>query len=276
MLYAKPHPRITLVGAGPGDPELLTLKGLRALQTADVVLYDALVDEALLAHVPSEAPRIYVGKRAAIHHRTQDQINRLLTRKAYEYGHAVRLKGGDPYVFGRGHEELAYAEEIGVPVSVVPGVSSCISVPALAGVPVTRRGVSESFWVVTAATRDGHLSDDLRAAARSRATVVILMGVGRLGEIAEAFAQAGRRATPAMVVERGSGPEERVVVGTVADIAGRARDAEIGTPGIIVVGEVVALSPAAAQARAVRTLRARTRERQHARPLPRPCGSLAA
>ena len=247
MLYTKPHPRITLVGAGPGDPELLTLRGLRALQTADVVLYDALVDEALLAHVPPDAPRIYVGKRAALHHRTQEQINRLLTRKAFEYGHAVRLKGGDPYVFGRGHEELEYAEAIGLPVSVVPGVSSCISVPALAGVPVTRRGVSESFWVMTATTRDGSLSRDLYDAARTRATAVILMGVGRLPEIAQVFAQAGRTDTPAMVIQSGSTPEERLVVGTVADIAERARLAEIGTPGTIVIGEVVGLSPAAAR-----------------------------
>ena len=245
MLYTKPHPHVTLVGAGPGDPELLTLKGLRALQTADVVLYDALVDEALLAHVPPDAPRIYVGKRAALHHRTQDQINRLLTRKAYEYGHAVRLKGGDPYVFGRGHEELAYAQDVGLPVSVVPGVSSCISVPALAGVPVTRRGVSESFWVMTATTRDGSLSRDLYDAARARATAVILMGVGRLWEIAQVFAKAGKGKTPAMVIQSGSTSDERVVVGTVADIAERARVAEIGTPGIIVFGEVVDLSPAA-------------------------------
>ena len=250
MLYSQPQPHISLVGAGPGDPELLTLRGLRALQTADVVLYDALVDERLLAHVPPDAPRIYVGKRAALHHRTQDQINRLLVRKAYEYGHAVRLKGGDPYVFGRGHEELEYAQQIGIRVTVVPGVSSCISVPELAGVPVTRRGVSESFWVMTATTRDGSLSRDIADAARSRATAVILMGVRRLGAIAEVFARAGRGETPAMVIQSGSLPEERRVVGTVADIAERAAAAEIGAPGIILIGDVVSLSPEAALQRA--------------------------
>ena len=250
MLYTQPQPHISLVGAGPGAADLITLRGLRALQTADVVLYDALVDETLLAQVPEGVPLIYVGKRAALHHRTQDQINRLLVRKAYEYGHAVRLKGGDPYVFGRGHEELTYAQGIGVRVAVVPGVSSCISVPALAGVPVTRRGVSESFWVMTATTRTGELSRDIYDAAGTQATAVILMGIRRLAAIAEVFAKAGRADTPAMVIQSGSLPEERRVVGTVADIAERAAAAEIGAPGIILIGEVVALSPEAVVERA--------------------------
>ena len=216
------HPKITLVGAGPGDPELLTLKGARALASADAVLYDALVDERLLDHAPPHAARVYVGKRAGAHHRTQEEINLLLVQYALSHGHVVRLKGGDPFVFGRGHEELAYAEAFGIATSVVPGLSSCTSLPALQGVPVTRRGVSESFWVLTGTTREGRLSRDVYDAARSRATVVILMGMRRLERIAEVFAAAGQAETSVLVVERGSTDAERSVVGT--DRAHRARE----------------------------------------------------
>ena len=234
-------PHVTLVGAGPGDPELLTLKGARALGEADAVLYDALVDERLLAHAPAHAPRVFVGKRAGRHHRSQDDINLLLVQHAFAHGHVVRLKGGDPFVFGRGHEELAYAETFGISTSVVPGISSCIALPELQGVPVTRRGVAESFWVLTGTTREGRLSDDVHAAARSRATAVILMEMRRLGDIADVFAAAGRAETPVLVVERGSTERERHVVGTVGDIAARVAAAGVGSPGIIVIGEVAGL-----------------------------------
>ncbi len=232
-------PFVTLVGAGPGDPELLTLKGLRALERADVVLYDALVTPEILAFAPASALRVDVGKRAANHRYSQDEINLLLAQHALSHGHVVRLKGGDPFVFGRGHEELTYLAALGIPTAVVPGISSCISVPELQGVPVTLRGTSESFWVLTATTRDGSLSTDVLAAAKTEATAVILMGMRRLAEIAAVFAAAGRGNVPVLVVERGSTPRERHVVGAVSTIVERVAAAGLRSPGLIVIGEVV-------------------------------------
>ncbi len=243
MMIQTIKPSITLVGAGPGDPELITVRGLRALQSANVVLYDALVSEALLEEAPASARRLFVGKRAGRHRLRQEEINRLLVESALLYGHVVRLKGGDPFVFGRGHEELTYAARCGIPTRVVPGISSCIALPELQGVPVTRRGVSESFWVLTGTTRRGALSADVELAARSTATAVILMGMRKLAEIAACFAAHGKSDTPVLVIQNGSLPDERRILGTVADIAEKVAAAGIGSPGIIVVGEVARLHP---------------------------------
>ncbi len=235
--------RITLLGAGPGDPELLTIKGLKALQTADVVLYDALVNPALLDEVPAHAERIYVGKRAGKHRMSQEEINLLLVQSAYRHGHAVRLKGGDAFVFGRGHEELQFAKAFDIETTVIPGISSCIAVPELQEVPLTRRGVNESFWVITATTRSGALSRDIAIAAQSSATVVILMGMRKLGEITAHFRAAGKSNTPVMVVQNGSRENERFALGTVDTIEAEVRAEGLSTPGIIVIGEVVDLHP---------------------------------
>ena len=235
--------RVTLVGAGPGDPDLITRKGLRALACADAVLYDALSSEALLAETPDRCVRIFVGKRAGCHYRRQDEINELIVRTAREYGHVVRLKGGDPFVFGRGQEEKAYAEAGGLPVEVVPGISSCISLPELQGVAPTSRGYADSFWVITAHTRHGGLSEDLFRAARSGATVIILMGLGRLDQICALWDAEGRGNLPAMVIQNGSRPEERCWVGTVNDIAPRVLAERDMGPGIIVLGETVRQHP---------------------------------
>ncbi|MDQ3395072.1 MAG: uroporphyrinogen-III C-methyltransferase, partial [Bacteroidota bacterium] len=143
------YPKITLVGAGPGDPELFTLKGISTLKAADVVLYDALVNEDLLSYIPESALKIYVGKRAGNHSLTQDQINHLMVDMALSYGHVVRLKGGDPFVFGRGHEEISFAKSFNIPTAVVPGISSAVAVAELQQIPLTKRGVSDSFWVLT-------------------------------------------------------------------------------------------------------------------------------
>ena len=232
-------PRITLVGAGPGDPDLITRKGLRALATADVVLYDALSSDELLDETPAHCQRIFVGKRAGCHYRRQEEINELLVATARAYGHVVRLKGGDPFVFGRGQEEKAYAEARGIPVAVVPGISSCISLPELQGVAPTSRGFADSFWVITAHTRNGGLSDDLFRAAQSDATVIILMGLGRLDQICALWDAEGRGALPAMVIQNGSRPDERCWVGTVNDIAARVAAERDRGPGIIVLGETV-------------------------------------
>lgn len=236
-------PKITLVGAGPGDPDLITVKGLKAIQTADVILYDALVDKRLLEEADSLCECIYVGKRAGKHYSSQDKINELLVSKAKEKGHAVRLKGGDPFVFGRGYEELEFATQHGVPVMVIPGVSSCISVAGLQHVPMTSRGINESFWVVTATTRTGELSKDLALAMQSSATIAILMGIRKIDQISERFVTLGKGETPCMVVQNGSGQDERCVVAPVKNIGEAIRNANIGSPGIIIVGNVVRLHP---------------------------------
>ena len=232
-------PKLTLVGAGPGDPDLLTLKGMKALQRADVVLYDALANDELLMYVPATAPKIYVGKRAGQHKVSQEQINRIIVDCAYRYGHVVRLKGGDPYVFGRGHEEQAYAEQAGVPTEVVPGISSAYAVPALQHIPLTKRGVSESFWVITGTTRTGQLSSDIRLAAQSTATVIILMGMSKLAAIQQVFEEHGKSTTPVAIIQNGSLPQERVAIGQVRDLAVTAAEHGLKAPAIIVIGEVV-------------------------------------
>ncbi len=239
----KAQPSITLVGAGPGDPDLITRKGLKALQAADVVLYDALSSDELLEETPKTCIRIFVGKRAGCHYKKQDEINELLVASAYEYGHAVRLKGGDPFIFGRGQEEKAYAEKRGLPVTVVPGISSCISLPELQGVAPTSRGYADSFWVLTAHTRDGGLSNDLLLAPRSNATVIILMGLGRLDQICALWDAEGKGDLPAMVIQNGSRPNERAWVGTVNEIASRVAAERDKGPGIIVLGATVSQHP---------------------------------
>ena len=180
---SKQSPRLTLVGAGPGDPELITIKAIKALKDAQVILYDALVNPELLDYARPDVHKIFVGKRAGKHYLPQDEINRLIVEFAFTHGHVVRLKGGDPFVFGRGHEELQYAESFGLETAIVPGVTSAVAVPALQRIPLTKRGVSESFWVVTGTTRQHTLSKDLALAAQSTATVIILMGTKKLKEI---------------------------------------------------------------------------------------------
>lgn len=237
------EPKITLLGAGPGDPELLTLKGLKALQHADVVLYDALINEKLLSFAPASAIKIYVGKRSGEHTFEQDAINKLMVDYALNYGHVVRLKGGDPFVFGRGYEELDYADSYSVPVTVIPGISSSIGVPGLQQIPVTHRGMSESFWVITGTTSDGQLSGDIYEAANSKATVVILMGLKKLPQIVSIFEAAGKANLPAAVVQNGSSVDEKLVVGKVDTIVQLVKKEKIEAPALLIFGEVVSLHP---------------------------------
>ncbi|KQS33265.1 uroporphyrinogen-III C-methyltransferase [Dyadobacter sp. Leaf189] len=235
--------KLTLVGAGPGDGELITLKGVRALEKADVVLYDELACNTLLDFAPAHAMKIYVGKKVGETSFTQDEINGLIVRLARKKGHVVRLKGGDPFVFGRGHEEMQYARDYGIAVEVIPGVSSSIAVPASMEIPVTRRGVSESFWVITGTTQDGTLSDDLRLAVQSKATVVVLMGLNKLNEICELYKHFGRGHLPMAVIQNGTRPDEKSVIGQVWEMPELVREHGIGTPAIMMMGEVVALHP---------------------------------
>ena len=235
-------PKLTLVGAGPGDPDLISVKGANALAEADVVLYDALVSKELLTtYAPSRAELIFVGKRAGQHSHTQDAINELIVHFAKEKGHVVRLKGGDPFIFGRGFEEVRYAEQHGVPTTIVPGISSSSAVPALQNIPLTARGVNHSFWVVTGTTQTGELSKDVAIAAQSSATVVILMGTRKLAEIADIFTKQGKGDVPIAIIQNGTMPNERIVKGTITNIVAQAQESKIGAPAIMVIGETVTL-----------------------------------
>ena len=235
---------VSLVGAGPGDPGLLTLRGAEALSEADVVVYDYLANPVLLEHAPKDAERIYVGKKAGSHTRTQDEINALLVEQARSGRRVVRLKGGDPFVFGRGGEEALALVEAGVAFEVVPGVSSAVAAPAYAGIPVTHRGLSTSFAVIT-----GHEDPQKKALginwphlAHGVDTLIFLMGVGNLPEIVAQLVAHGRPAdTPAALVRWGTRPEQETVSGTLADIVERARAAGLKPPAVTVVGEVAGL-----------------------------------
>lgn len=233
--------KLSLVGAGPGDPDLITLKGVKTLNAADVVLYDALANPALLEHAPTNAEKIFVGKRAGHHRLSQDEINLLIVQKALQGNHVVRLKGGDSFVFGRGHEEMEFARNFEIETTIVPGISSSISVPALQEIPLTRRGISESFWVMTATTKEGKFSQDIAIAAQSTATVVVLMGMRKLPQIVDAFLAQNKADLPVMIVQNGSRPNEQKVLGTIDSIEEKVANSGISTPAIIVIGEVVKL-----------------------------------
>lgn len=237
------EPKVSLVGAGPGSEDLITVRGLRVLIAADVVLYDALVSKELLQQVDASTPKIYVGKRCGQHSFTQDDINKSIVGNAYKYGHVVRLKGGDPFVFGRAHEEIGYIESFGIPVSVVPGVSSALAVPSGQGIPMTQRGVSSSFWVMTATKRDGSFSEDLRFASQSSATMVILMGVRKLTDIIDEVSKYRGSMMPVAVIQNGTMKNESCVVSTLGEIEKAIAEVNISNPGIIVIGEVVAQHP---------------------------------
>lgn len=237
------NPFLSLVGAGPGDPELITLKGIKTLKQADVVLYDALTHPDLLNYAPVTALKISVGKRAGQHSLKQEEINDLIVKNALEYGHVVRLKGGDPFVFGRGYEEIEHAESFGIETTVIPGLSSATSLAGLQKIPLTNRGMTESFWVLTGTTSCHQLSKDIKIAAKSTATIVILMGVNKLKEITEIFSQNGKNNLPVAIIQNGSLENEKTVIGTIETIVEIAAKKGVSTPAIIVAGEVVSLSP---------------------------------
>ena len=239
--------KVYLVGAGPGDPELFTIKGKKRLMEADVVLFDRLLDLKMLDGVKGEL--IDVGKNAGRHKLKQEEINQLLVKKAEEGKIVVRLKGGDPYLFGRGGEEAIACRERGIPFEVVPGVTSAIAAPELAGIPVTHRKVASALTIVTGHEEPGKDSPlDWQAIARIDGTLVVLMGVSRLEENTRALMDAGKPPqTPAAMVEKGGWPEQRLIVGTIEDIADKAKSEKVESPAILVVGEVVGLAEILAQ-----------------------------
>ncbi|MDT0605554.1 uroporphyrinogen-III C-methyltransferase [Croceitalea rosinachiae] len=231
--------RLTVVGAGPGDVDLITLKGIKVLQDADVVLYDALVNKELL-DFSKNAELIFVGKRKGCYRYQQEQINELIVQRGQLGKHVVRLKGGDPFVFGRGAEEMEFASKNGLEVAIVPGISSSLAVPAYQNIPVTKRGSAESFWVITGTTKEHKLSKDVALAAKSSATVVILMGMSKLEEIMTQFKSEGKSETPVAIIQDGTTKREKIGIGTVASIESKARERQLSNPAIIVIGEVVA------------------------------------
>jgi uroporphyrinogen III methyltransferase/synthase len=235
---------VYLVGAGPGDPGLMTVRGLDLLRRAEVVVYDRLVNPALLEEAPATALRVFVGKAADHHSLPQDQINELLVLHARKGRQVVRLKGGDPFVFGRGGEEAETLAAAGIPFEIVPGVSSSVAVPAYAGIPVTHRRVASSFAVITGHEDDGKGQSAVHwdRLATAVDTLVILMGLARLPAVVDALRDNGRSAdTPVALIRAGTTSTQHVVTGSLADIVERARAARLEAPVVIVVGEVVRL-----------------------------------
>jgi len=234
----EPQPRLTVVGAGPGDPELITLKAIKAISSAQAVLYDALVDKSLLEHCSETCEQIYVGKKPGESH-SQAAINELIVEKAYALGHVVRLKGGDPFVFGRGQEEIEYAKSYGLLTGYIPGISSSYAAAGAADIPLTVRGVNESFWVMTGTKSDGSLSEDLKLGLQSTATLVILMGMNKLGEIAALCQQFGKGEISAAIIQNGTMSNQRIGISTASELENLAKKEDLHNPAIIVIGEVV-------------------------------------
>lgn len=234
---------VYLVGAGPGDPGLLTLRARDLLATCDVVIYDNLVNPELLGHVPATASRVYVGKIGGGRQTPQAEINRLLVEHALEGARVVRLKGGDPFLFGRGGEEAEALNAAAISFEVVPGVSSALAVPAYAGIPLTHRGVSSSVAVLTGArARDGAQPSQALANPAAADTLVVLMGLAHLREIAGELMESGRSPqTPVAVVRWGTYDGQQTVTGTLQTIADEAERSRVRAPAVIVVGEVVRL-----------------------------------
>jgi uroporphyrin-III C-methyltransferase len=235
---------VVLVGAGPGDPDLLTVGGLRALREADVVLYDHLAPLACLTETKAGATLVDVGKIPGGRQTAQDEINRLLVEHARAGANVVRFKGGDPFVLGRGSEEWLACSDAGVPVRVVPGVSSAIAGPELAGVPLTHRGLSQDFTVVSGHVGPDHPASTVNwdALAHTHGTIVVLMGVAHLAEICAGLVARGLASgTPAAIVAKAALPDQRVLRGTVASLPALAADAGVEPPALTVIGAVVGL-----------------------------------
>ena len=234
--------KVYLVGAGPGDARLLTLRAADLIATADLVALDALVSKDIAARIPKTTEIVYVGKRASAHALPQDQINRLLIDEAKKGRRVVRLKGGDPFVFGRGGEEAEEIVAAGVPVEIVPGISSSIAGPAYAGIPVTHRSYATSVTLVTGHEADESTGIKWSALAQLDGTIVFMMGFANLPVIAQKLTENGMSADrPVAVISNGTRAEQRTVAGTLRNIEARVKEANLPTPALIVVGEVVKL-----------------------------------
>ncbi len=230
-----------IVGCGPGDKELLTIKAFKIIKDAKTILYDNLVSKEVLGLANSSCLKVYVGKKPYQNSITQEKINDLIKFYALSRGNVVRLKGGDPYIFGRGFEELEFARENGIKATYIPGISS-MQTCGLNDIPLTYRGISEGFWVITGTRRDGSLSTDLYLAVQSKATIVIYMGMSKLAEISQIYSQAGKGSIQACIIENGSLPNQRKAFCKVEDLNITALTEGLGNPAIIVIGGVVELA----------------------------------
>ena len=233
-------PELYVIGAGPGDPELITVKAHKVLQQADVILYDNLANKELLSLAKPECEQIYVGKQPYGSYTSQEQILEMIKRYAFTKGTVVRLKGGDPFIFGRGFEEILFARENGIKTHFIPGISSMQAV-GLEDIPLTHRAVSEGIWVVTGTKKDGTLSGDLRLAMQSNSTVVIYMGMKQLDQISTTYIDAGNGDMPAAIIQHASLPKQKMVKGSVKDLAKLAESKQLTHPAIIIIGPVVSL-----------------------------------
>jgi uroporphyrin-III C-methyltransferase len=233
--------KIYLVGAGPGDPELITVKGLNLIKKADVIIYDRLASEELLKHAREDTKLVYVGKRTGDHKFTQPEINDILVKEAEDDKVIVRLKGGDPFVFGRGGEEITKLLENDIAFEVVPGVTSAISVPALAGIPVTDRRHASSFTIVTGQEDPTKDESKLDYGRLNADTVIVLMGVKNLPKITSQMLKTRKKETPVAIIESGATENQRVIKGTLENIAKVAEEENVKPPAITVIGEVVNL-----------------------------------
>jgi len=236
--------KVYLVGAGPGDPDLITVKGLRMVREADVLIYDRLIHPSILEQARPEAQRLYVGKKSDHHTVPQDEINAMMVKEARKGKSVVRLKGGDPFVFGRGAEEVLYLVEQGIPWEVVPGVTSATAVPAYTGIPITHRECSSMVSIITGheVFTEGKPSLRYDLIGPNDSTLVILMGMTNLKKITEELLRNGRPgATPACIITRGTYAEQQVLTGTLADLVEKKDAAGLKPPGIVVIGDVVRL-----------------------------------
>lgn len=227
---------VYLIGAGPGDPDLITLKAIKLLKKADVVLYDYLANDEILEHVPNSCKKIYVGKKAGEHYKTQEEINEIIIHEALTNNNVVRLKGGDPFVFGRGGEEILELISHGIDFEVVPGVTSAIGAATSLGLPITHRGIATSFTVVTG-HEDPTKSEKQVKWDYTADTLIILMGIGNIKENTAEIMKYRSPETPVCVIESGTLPNERVVFGTLENISSK----KINTPAILIIGDVVSL-----------------------------------
>jgi uroporphyrin-III C-methyltransferase/precorrin-2 dehydrogenase/sirohydrochlorin ferrochelatase len=247
-----PGGSVAIVGAGPGDPDLLTLRALTALQNADVVVYDRLIGPEILDRARRDAERIYVGKAKGDHAASQDEINDLLLDHARSGKRVVRLKGGDPFIFGRGGEEVEHLRRHGIAVELVPGITAATASAASAGIPLTHRGLAQAVTLVTGHGAEGEPDVDWAALAGGNHTLAIYMGLSNAGRVAERLIAGGRASgTPVAVVSRATLPDQRIEIGRLGELESLVRDRAIEGPALILIGEVVALADAAAQVDAV-------------------------
>jgi uroporphyrin-III C-methyltransferase len=241
MIKTDIKPELYVIGAGPGDPELITMKAYKVLEQARVILYDNLANEQLLAIAPANCEKIYVGKQPYGAYTPQETIHELIKQFAYKKGSVVRLKGGDPFIFGRGFEEILYAREHGITTHYIPGITS-MQAAGFEDIPLTHRTLSEGVWMITGTKKDGTLSADLRLAMQSNATVAIYMGMKQAFAIADTYTKEGRGDTPVAVIQHASLPHKKQARGLVKDLPAIIQENQLTYPAMIVIGQVVALA----------------------------------